>query len=80
MARVPTAAFDLDQLSRDLDGVLQSGWNLLGERHHEVPVEGRGDPSKGVDPVARAAALLIDPPSKGLPNQRKVVAKWALVP
>lgn len=38
-------------------GVLQSGWDLLGERDHEVPVEGSRDAGEGVDPIAPTAAF-----------------------
>ncbi|MEI2652224.1 MAG: hypothetical protein V9G12_08720 [Microthrixaceae bacterium] len=44
--------------SRDLDGVLQPDWDLLGERHHEVPVQRSRYTGEGVDPVARPASLL----------------------
>ena len=42
----------LDAASGDLDGVLELGGDLLGERHDQVPVEGGGDPGEGVDAVA----------------------------
>jgi hypothetical protein len=42
----------------DLDGILQTSRDLLGEGHDEVPVECFGDAGEGVETVAGAAAFL----------------------
>jgi hypothetical protein len=41
-----------------LDGVLEAGGHLLGERHDEVAVEGGGDAGEGVEAVLGAASFL----------------------
>ena len=44
--------------SGDLDGVLELGGDLLGERDDEVAVKGGGHSGEGVDAVARSPAFL----------------------
>ena len=43
--------------SGDLDGVLEAGRDLLGERNNEVTVERLSDTGEGIEPVLCAAAF-----------------------
>lgn len=51
--------------SRDLDSVLEAGRDLLGTRHHEVPIERSREALEGVDAIARSPTVF-EPRDHGL--------------